>query len=110
MNVADIARVVHEANRAVQRSLSEEVNPPWDQAPEWMQESTVKGVEGIQAGNTPEESHAAWMQDRIERGWVWGKFKSELAKTHPDLVAYEELPREQQLKDTLFHAITTILT
>jgi hypothetical protein len=110
MIVTDIARACHEANRAVQRSLSEEINPPWDEAPEWMKESITKGVEGIQAGNTPEESHAAWMVDRTERGWVWGKFKSELAKTHPDLVPYEELPPEQQLKDTLFHAIVTILT
>ena len=38
---------------------------------------------------------------RMAAGWTYGFQKSELARTHPCLVAYEDLPPEQRAKDFL---------
>lgn len=106
-----IASVVHEANRQVQLVLGEPVSPPWGDAPDWMRESTLAGVNGALAGATPEESHQSWMRDRIERGWVYGPVKNEKADppTHPCLVEYRALPDVQRAKDRLLIAITEAL-
>src|SRR5690606_32599679 len=100
------ARVCHEANRVLQAINGEPVNPPWDEAPEWMQASTLNGVENILDNDaTPEESHQNWMRERAAAGWIYGPVKDEAALTHPCMVPYDELPLEQQLKDHLFHSI-----
>lgn len=107
--VHDIARVCHEANRALQTDLGEDVNPPWDQSPQWMKDSTVNGVEGVLAGNTPEQSHENWMKVRAADGWVYGEIKDEAAKTHPCMVPYADLPAPQRLKDELFGQVVLIM-
>lgn len=111
MDEMTIAQVCHEANRVLQSYLEEAQNPPWDEAPDWMKESTLDGVRNILNGTviTPEESHANWFNHREETGWRWGEVKDEVAKTHPLMVRYDELPVEQRAKDTLFFAIVKAL-
>ena len=112
MKLFDIARVCHEANRALSEGLGEIRQPPWADAPEWMRESSRKGVEfAIQYPDaTPEDQHVQWVAERLADGWKHGDVKDPLAKTHPCLVPYDKLPREQQLKDQLFRAIVKALT
>ena len=50
---------------------------------------------------TPEESHHMWVHHKIMTGWTWGKVKDEVAKTHPDMVPFSELPEVEQRKDTM---------
>jgi hypothetical protein len=38
-------------------------------------------------------------------GWVYGEVKDPEKKEHPCLVEYEELPKDQQAKDSLFIAV-----
>jgi hypothetical protein len=49
-------------------------------------------------------SHDSWMEQKRADGWIYGKVKDPEASppTHPCMVAFEELPPEQQLKDKLF--------
>ncbi len=49
------------------------------------------------------------MAEKIDAGWVYGPQKSEVAKTHPCLVSYDQLPPVQRKKDRLFFAIATAL-
>lgn len=105
LDILDVARIIHEANRAVQRTTGEEVNPSWEAAPDWMVESTLQGIQGVLEGNAPEQSHESWMAARLADGWVYGPEKDVARKIHPCLVPYDELPPEQQLKDRLFVAI-----
>lgn len=70
----------------------------------------VSGVEGILNGNTPRQSHEAWMQFKLEHGWVLGPLKDEEKKEHPLLVPYDELPAAQQIKDALFSAVVHALS
>ncbi len=111
LQAADIARVCHEANRALQLLLGDDaVSPPWDEAPEWQRESAVSGVREAVAGATPEQLHQLWCDFKVNDGWTHGPVKDAEAKTHPCLVPYEELPAGQKRKDHLFAAIVAALS
>lgn len=106
MKHEDIARICHEANRALQIIQGDPApSPTWDDAPEWQRTSAVEGVAQALAGKGPEELHESWCEFKRTDGWVFGEAKDVDAKTHPCLVAYEDLPAEQQLKDHVFGAI-----
>lgn len=113
MLVPDIARVVHEANRAIQHIQQNpgiSISPPWDEAPAWQRDSAVDGIERALDGATPEELHQNWCDFKSADGWVFGPVKDGDTKTHPCLVPYDELPADQQLKDALFSAIVGALS
>ena len=107
----EIARVCHEVNRAYCEALGDTSQPPWDEAPEWQKESAMSGVNlhinYPDAG--PEASHVSWMKEKVDAGWVYGAVKDPEAKTHPCIVAFAELPREQQAKDFIFRAVVHAL-
>lgn len=112
MNTSEIARVCHEANRALQQIQNDPtipVSPPWEKLGREMVRSIESGVLGILDGNTPEQSHQSWIDFKLSHGWKWGPVKDEVAKEHPLLVPYEELPEQQKLKDHLFSAIVLAL-
>ena len=108
--VEDIARVTHEANRAYQiATLDPAVSPHWEDAPLWQQDSAVEGVRKALEGESPEQLHASWCAFKVADGWTYGPVKDAALKTHPCLVPYADLPREQKLKDDLFVAIVDVL-
>lgn len=112
MRSRQIARVVHEANRALQIEQNDPaipVSPSWDEAGSEMQASAIMGVRGVIEGNTPRESHESWLKFKQENGWTYGPVKDEETKQHPCFVAYDDLPESQKLKDDLFVAIVKAL-
>lgn len=109
MTPTQIARVCHEANRALQQMSGEVVNFPWENTSVAMRDSDVDGVEGVLAGNTPRESHENWVRYKTAEGWTYGEVKDFAAKTHPCLVDYDDLPEDQRVKDALFGAIVNAL-
>ena len=111
MTNLEIAKVCHEANRAICAAAGDHTQKPWDEAKDWQRESAVKGVQfAIEHPNAPASAqHEAWMADKISKGWTYGVDKSAEDKTHPCLVPYAELPFEQQVKDHVFRAIVNAL-
>jgi hypothetical protein len=111
MKPVDIARVAHEVNRAYGLILGEENHSPWEEASEALQNSAISGVQfRLDNPDAPASAqHDAWMEDKIKDGWVHGEEKDEDAKTHPCLVAYEELPEDQRAKDKLFVAVVNAM-
>lgn len=112
MNTEQIGRVVHEANRAiqiVQGDPSIPISPSWDDLDEETRQSTNEGVTRAIAGESPEVLHGSWCAFKIDHGWKLGPVKDEVAKEHPLLVPYSELPEEQRVKDALFVAIVNVL-
>lgn len=103
--VSALAHIAHEANRAYCRTIGDDSQPAWDDAPEWQRDSALKGIEGALNGNTPEQQHQSWMDVKAADGWVYGEAKDPEAKTHPCMVPYAELPAEQQRKDHLYSAV-----
>lgn len=100
--LAAIARASYEVNRAYCIAIGDTSQPAWDDAPEWQQSSARNGVAGALDGNTPEQSHVAWMAEKVANGWTYGPVKDPERKQHPCMVSYAELPAAQRAKDSLF--------
>lgn len=101
-----IAEACHEANRVIQKHQGDPaVSPRWTYAPKWQKDSAISGVTAALSGSTPEQLHEKWCQVKYAEGWIYGETKNETTKTHPCLVPYSELPKEQRVKDYVFAAI-----
>lgn len=110
MTRTEIARVCHEVNRAYCQALGDNSQPPWEEAPDWQKQSAVSGVDlhdNYDVG--PEASHENWMEQKLAEGWVYGPMKDTVKKTHPCMVLFKDLPKEQQAKDYIFRAIVHAL-
>lgn len=108
-----IARVVHEAVRAIQVEQADPTIPvaaPFDEITDEMKQSIIEGIAGVRAGNSPEESHEGWVKFKVDHGWKRGPVKDEEAKEHPLIVPYAELPQSQKVKDLIFVAIVAALS
>jgi hypothetical protein len=56
----------------------------------------------------PEELHDDWVRAYEDMGWVYGKVRDPVAKTHPDMVPFHQLGWEEQNKDAVFVALCEI--
>lgn len=111
MQEQDIARVAHEINRAYCQAIGDNSQPAWEDAPAWQRESALAGVT-LHLHNPfadASASHESWMAQKIADGWVYGEVKDPDRKTHPCIVPFVELPREQQAKDFIFRAVVHAL-
>lgn len=106
-----IARVCHEVNRAYCEALGDTSQLPWEDAPEWQRQSAVTGVVLHRTSPTAgaQASHESWSKEKVEGGWVYGDAKDAEKKTHPCLVPFDQLPREQQAKDHIFRGVVLAL-
>ena len=43
-----------------------------------------------------ESTHDIWAEQRIADGWTYGPQRDDVAKKHPDLVPYSELPETEK--------------
>jgi hypothetical protein len=99
------AVTAHEMNRLYCRHLGDFSQPSWTDAENWRRDSVINGVQGVIAGNTPEQSHESWLAEKRATGWTYGETKDAEHKTHPCMVPYAELPPAQKYKDTIFVAV-----
>lgn len=107
MKIETIAELCHEANRAYCKTLGDNSQPTWGEAPEWQKQSAINGVEFHQRNPNagPSGSHENWLKLKLEQGWKYGPVKDPDTKTHPCCIPYAALPPEQQMKDAIFVAI-----
>ena len=109
--INDVAKACHEANKVLCEGLVDFSQKHWDEAEEWQLDSAIKGVEYfIINPDAPDSAqHDAWVDDKIADGWVFGEDKNTVSKTHPCLVAFDQLSVGQQAKDALFKAVCKTL-
>ena len=107
MNVEQIARVCHAANREFCRTNGDFSQQPWEETDESHRHSTINSVEfALSNPDAPASAqHYAWLQERESKGWTHGRVKDAAKKTHPCMVPYHELSVEERVKDHLFRAI-----
>jgi len=105
-----IARVIHEANRALQYIQNDNApSVPWECETSEIKDNVIIGVRNARHGMTPEQHHESWVADKRAHGWKYGAEKDSEKKTHPCLVPFNQLPKYQQDKDRLFIAIVQSL-
>jgi hypothetical protein len=109
MTHEQIAKIAHEVNRVWCAYVGDTSQPPWSDAPEWQKASAINGVayHRVNPDAGDEGSHVSWMNEKLASGWVYGPEKNPNASppTHPCLVPFKDLPRDQQFKDRLFRTI-----
>jgi hypothetical protein len=107
MNVEQIAELAHEANRTYCLMQGDASQFPWAWAPAWQKTSAINGVKfhikNPDAGCSG--SHENWLKEKYATGWKYGNVKDPIRKEHPCCVPYDELPKEQKVKDALFVGI-----
>lgn len=111
MKIEDIAKICHDANKALCQTQGDLSQMEFAAAPPAVQQSAVDGVIFALANPkaTPKLMHEAWREAKLADGWQFGAEKDLLLKTHPCLVDYDQLPAEQQAKDHLFLNIVKAL-
>lgn len=107
MNVEQVAKTCHEVNRTYCKSIGDDSQPKWSDAPEWQKSSAINGVRfHIKNPNAgPSSSHISWMDEKVNDGWKYGAVKDPSKKEHPCIVDYEDLPDNQKTKDYLFISV-----
>ena len=108
---------------------TEQSNPsvcPWNELPRRLKESNLRQVEdiwktlhvihcmiGLSTGTREppfefteseveflaEREHEQWMEERIKKGWVYGKIRDDQQKIHDCIVPWAHLPEFQREKD-----------
>lgn len=112
MKIEDVARICHEANKALCETQGDMSQVSWDDAPAWQRESAAKGVEFcLTHPDAPASAnHESWLKEKEAQGWKYGPVKDAEHLEHPCFVPYDQLPPEQQAKDYLFKAVCSGLS
>lgn len=112
MLISDIARICHEANKALCETQGDKTQVSFEEAPAWQRDSAIHGVQfNIDNPEAPASaSHDNWLKEKEEAGWKFGPVKDAGEKEHPCMVAFDNLPEHQKAKDHLFKAICSALS
>ena len=106
LSMDQVAHIAHEVNRSYCQALGDTSQVEWKDSPEWQRVSARMGVDLHTMGDFgPEASHISWMLQKQDEGWTYGPIKDPEKKEHPCMVPFEQLPREQQVKDHLFRGV-----
>lgn len=106
-----ISQVCHGLNKAWCEQNGDASQKEWGSAPREIKDSARRGVlfhlANPDAGDAA--SHDAWSIDKIAEGYRYGPDKDPVAKTHPCLVSFDDLPLHQQFKDRLFRTTVHLM-
>jgi hypothetical protein len=92
----------HETVRHYSAAHGDMTGVPWEQIPEFQQESSMAGVEFALGDVTAEQQHESWLAERRRTGWKLGPVKDVEKREHPCMVPFSGLPEWQQRKAALW--------
>jgi RyR domain len=114
MNDVDARRAifVYEAARIQAEAMNAPIVPEeWNERdPDFRLQfiDVVKMMCGPDRKTSPEELHDDWVKAYEKMGWKYGPVRDTVAKTHPDIVPFDELGNLEQSKDAIFVALCEI--
>jgi hypothetical protein len=101
-----IARLIYEATRVEARWSNRSIVPePWEKRDEKFRKQFVDIIDKyllLKELPTPKEAHNSWMEAYFKMGWKFGKQRDVVKKTHPDLLPFDRLPKDERDKDAIF--------
>lgn len=111
---ADMARICHEAIRAMCLTSGETPDPAWDEcigANAYIRDSAIANVEYSLENQSfdPIDAHRNWRYWRERDGWTLGPTKDRVLKRHPCLVSWADLSEVQRNKDRLWQGVLKTL-
>jgi len=108
-NIERIAEILYEATRREaewsQRSIVPEA---WNDRDDAFRKQFVQVIQNYLTMDklpTPEEAHDSWVKAYTDMGWVYGPERDPVKKTHPDMVPFDQLPKDERDKDAIFLAL-----
>lgn len=106
-----IATVCHEAIRSWSLANGSFSYPSWDLSA--ISDSSITIACVRHRIDNPKcsarDNFDIWREGKRQFGWVHGRVKDSVRKTHPSLMAYEHLPMRERKKAELFIAIVDVL-
>lgn len=106
---------VHELNRAIRVVNGQDPGPVLENMKELepaKYAGVKKAVEKILYGESypsPSMQHDEWIFSKLKDGWTYGPSEDKIAKTHPCMVQFYDLPLEEKLKDVVFVEVLKFL-
>ena len=106
MNKEKIAKIIYEATRLEAEWSKRSIVPEkWENRDERFRKQFIDIIDKYLSRETlptPREAHNSWVQSYLDMGWRYGKERSVEKKTHPDLIPFELLPKDERDKDAIF--------
>jgi hypothetical protein len=103
---------VYEAARLQAQAMDAPIVPePWEQRERAFRDQFLDVIDmmcGPDRKSSPEELHDDWVRAYEAMGWKHGPKRDPEAKTHPDMVPFDELGFREQVKDAVFVALCEI--
>lgn len=100
---------VYEGARMQAVSVGAPIVPePWPERDELFRTQFLGILEMMCSPNrksSPEELHDDWVKAYEVMGWVYGPIRDAEAKTHPDMVPFDQLDPREHDKDEVFVAL-----
>jgi hypothetical protein len=84
---------------------------PWSERDEAFRSQFLDVIDmmtGPDRKTSPADLHADWVHAYEAMGWRHGPVRDAAARTHPDMVPYDELGQLEQDKDSVFVALCEI--
>jgi len=108
-----MAILVYEITRLESLLAARSIVPePWYARDDAFRKQFIECVEkymNMKQLPTPEEAHDNWVQAYKDMGWKYGPIRDSEEKTHPDMVPFEKLPKDEQDKDAIFLAVIELV-
>ena len=108
----NLAELAYETCASWSLIAGDNPGPHWEQLDETQKQGIIDGVRFVveKPFTSIADQHDNWRAWMAGRGWTHGDTKTEPAKTHPNMVPFDELPWAQQRKANLFrHVIHAII-
>ena len=106
MKKEKIAKIVYEATRLEAKWSKRSIVPEkWDNRDNKFKEQFIDIIDKYLLQEdlpTPEEAHNSWVQSYLDMGWKYGKKRDIEKKTHPDILPFYQLPKDERDKDAIF--------
>lgn len=106
------ALFVYEAARLQAEAVEAPVVPePWHKRDEAFRRQFLDVIEmmcGPDRKRDPVQLHDDWVLAYEKMGWTYGPERDPVARTHPDMVPFEQLGVLEQAKDAVFIALCEI--